>query len=112
MRTYLCHALFHALVANSFASPTPSHTYTRSRSHVHDQTAKEEKAKRPPSAYNVFMKDKLTAYKANHPELSHKDAFKAVRVSLFLFLVLLVTFSLRRVFLSRLYMSTPTSTSN
>ncbi|KAF8521921.1 hypothetical protein BU17DRAFT_87480 [Hysterangium stoloniferum] len=39
---------------------------------------KEEKAKRPPSAYNVFMKDRLTTYKADHPELNHKEAFTAV----------------------------------
>ncbi|KAF8585324.1 hypothetical protein K439DRAFT_1660305 [Ramaria rubella] len=39
--------------------------------------AKEIKEKRAPSAYNVFMKDKLTDYKSNHPELSHKEAFSA-----------------------------------
>ncbi|KAG0224513.1 hypothetical protein BGW42_002738 [Actinomortierella wolfii] len=30
------------------------------------------------SAYNQFMKTELPKYKAKHPELSHKEAFKEV----------------------------------
>lgn len=38
-------------------------------------------AKRPPSAYNIFMKEELPKVKAQNPELSHKDAFKKVAES-------------------------------
>ncbi|GJJ09027.1 hypothetical protein Clacol_003248 [Clathrus columnatus] len=41
-------------------------------------TAKDDKTKRSPSAYNQFMKDHLSDYKEKHPDLNHKEAFAAV----------------------------------
>ena len=38
----------------------------------------EEKAKRPPSAYNIYMKLELSKSKAADPGLAHQDHFKAV----------------------------------
>ena len=38
----------------------------------------EEKAKRPPSAYNIYMKLELPKSKASNPELAHSEHFKAV----------------------------------
>ena len=38
---------------------------------------KAEKVKRPPSAYNLFMKSELAKVKAKSPELNHKEAFTA-----------------------------------
>ena len=43
--------------------------------------ADSEKPKRPPSLYQQFMKRELKPYKERHPEISHKDAFGAVRRS-------------------------------
>jgi len=39
---------------------------------------KEEKAKRPPTAYQLYMKDTLAKVKAENSEMSHADAFKKV----------------------------------
>eukprot|EP00047_Mylnosiga_fluctuans_P001349 m.219874 g.219874 ORF g.219874 m.219874 type:complete len:90 (+) comp10269_c0_seq1:204-473(+) len=41
------------------------------------KTAKAEKTKRAPSAYNIFIKDKLAELKASNPEMDHKQRFKA-----------------------------------
>jgi hypothetical protein len=38
--------------------------------------AKVEKAKRPPTAYNQFIKNTIAELKVQHPQLSHKDLFK------------------------------------
>lgn len=38
--------------------------------------AKTEKVKRPPNAYNTFMKTEIPKVKKADPKLSHKDAFK------------------------------------
>ena len=38
----------------------------------------EEKVKRPPSAYNNYMKAQLAKLKTEDPSLSHSEAFKAV----------------------------------
>jgi hypothetical protein len=35
-----------------------------------------DKAKKGPSAYNLFMKDELAKIKKTNKDLSHKDAFK------------------------------------
>ncbi|KAF9072806.1 hypothetical protein BDP27DRAFT_389676 [Rhodocollybia butyracea] len=42
-------------------------------------TAKEPKEKRPPSAYNVFVKEQLPIWKSEHPDVSAKEAMKGVR---------------------------------
>lgn len=39
------------------------------------------KTKRQPSAYNIFMKDKVRELKAKDSSLSQKDAFKAATQS-------------------------------
>ena len=39
----------------------------------------EEKVKRPPSAYNNFMKTQLAKLKTEDPSLSHSEAFKAAQ---------------------------------
>jgi len=39
---------------------------------------KPAKRKRPPSAYNLFMKERLPGYKAAHPGVDHGAAFSAV----------------------------------
>ncbi len=39
-------------------------------------TGKVEKAKRPPTAYNSFIKTMIAELKKAHPELSHKELFK------------------------------------
>lgn len=36
---------------------------------------KKPKAKREPSNYNIFIKEKISLIKKNKPEISHKDAF-------------------------------------
>jgi hypothetical protein len=36
------------------------------------------KKKRVPSKYNLFLKDNLSQYRAEHPELSYSECFKAV----------------------------------
>ena len=41
------------------------------------KAAKAEKVKRPPSAYNLFMKTELAKVKKANPELDHKAAFTA-----------------------------------
>lgn len=38
-------------------------------------------SKRPPSAYNLFMKAELPKFKEANPGVSHKDAFKKVAES-------------------------------
>ena len=38
--------------------------------------AKEEKAPRAPSAYNIFMKSEIAKVKKANPNLEHKEAFK------------------------------------
>ncbi|KAG8744895.1 hypothetical protein FRC10_009265 [Ceratobasidium sp. 414] len=37
-----------------------------------------EVKEKSPSLYQLFMKDRLPEYKAEHPDVSHKDAFKNV----------------------------------
>ena len=49
--------------------PCPHHAIDR---------AKAKRATRPPSAYNLFMKDQLAPWKLAHPEADHAAAFKAV----------------------------------
>ncbi|KAF8933917.1 hypothetical protein BGZ47_010593 [Haplosporangium gracile] len=34
--------------------------------------------KRQPTVYNLYIKDKLPKYKAAHPNVGHKDAFRQV----------------------------------
>jgi hypothetical protein len=41
-------------------------------------TKKSVNGERLPSPYNQYMKDNLTKYKRNHPNLDHKAAFTAV----------------------------------
>ncbi|KAG9070774.1 hypothetical protein KI688_008314 [Linnemannia hyalina] len=36
------------------------------------------RSKRQPTAYNLFIKDKLPNYKSAHPNVKHKEAFKQV----------------------------------
>ena len=52
-------------------------------SSVHPQAAKKPAAKKDkkpkaPSAYNLFMKKELPAFKKANPKLDHKAAFAAV----------------------------------
>ncbi|KAG0246090.1 hypothetical protein B0O80DRAFT_496787 [Mortierella sp. GBAus27b] len=39
-----------------------------------------ESSKKKMSAYNTFMKDELPKYKAKHPGIEHKEAFKQVAI--------------------------------
>merc|ERR1711918_323342 len=41
-------------------------------------SAKKDKVPRPPSAYNLFMKKELPAWKKKNPKADHKEAFAAV----------------------------------
>jgi hypothetical protein len=38
--------------------------------------AKKVKTKRGPSAFNLYMKERIPQIKSEHPELSHNEAFK------------------------------------
>ncbi|KAF9996409.1 hypothetical protein BGZ80_006836 [Entomortierella chlamydospora] len=44
------------------------------------KTAHAEPAKKKMSAYNTFMKEELPKYKAKHPDVEHKEAFKQVAI--------------------------------
>lgn len=41
------------------------------------QKQKVPKPPKPPSAYNLYMKDKLKELKETHPNMSHKEVWKA-----------------------------------
>ncbi|KIP05429.1 hypothetical protein PHLGIDRAFT_36458 [Phlebiopsis gigantea 11061_1 CR5-6] len=53
-------------------------TETKTRKATKAATAKPTKAKRAPSAYNLWMKDNLKLYKEKNPGTAQKDAMKAV----------------------------------
>ncbi|KAF9320572.1 hypothetical protein BGZ91_004703 [Linnemannia elongata] len=36
------------------------------------------RSKRQPTAYNLYIKDELPKYKATHPNIEHKEAFRQV----------------------------------
>ena len=36
---------------------------------------KTEKSKRPPTAYQIFMKEEIARLKDSHPKLEHKERF-------------------------------------
>ncbi|KAG0288452.1 hypothetical protein BGZ96_007796 [Linnemannia gamsii] len=36
------------------------------------------RSKRQPTAYNLYIKDELPKYKAAHPNVEHKEAFRQV----------------------------------
>ncbi|KAF9361322.1 hypothetical protein BGX34_007213, partial [Mortierella sp. NVP85] len=40
----------------------------------------ESSSKKKMSAYNTFMKEELPKYKAKHPDVEHKEAFKQVAI--------------------------------
>ncbi|KAJ3869232.1 hypothetical protein EV359DRAFT_76928 [Lentinula novae-zelandiae] len=44
------------------------------------KTSKAPKEKRPPSAYNIFVSEKIKSWKASNPKANAKDAMKAVSV--------------------------------
>ncbi|KAJ3717281.1 hypothetical protein DFJ43DRAFT_1099642 [Lentinula guzmanii] len=45
---------------------------------VKTKTSKDPKEKRPPSAYNIFVAEKMKSWKADNPGANAKDAMKAV----------------------------------
>lgn len=45
-------------------------------------SAAEGKTKRPPSAYNLFVKEHMKSYLADNPGKTNKDAMKHVRLEL------------------------------
>ncbi|KAJ4485599.1 hypothetical protein J3R30DRAFT_3696975 [Lentinula aciculospora] len=47
---------------------------------VKTKTSKEPKEKRPPSAYNMFVSEKMKSWKADNPGANAKDAMRAVGV--------------------------------
>ncbi|KZS86870.1 hypothetical protein SISNIDRAFT_342097 [Sistotremastrum niveocremeum HHB9708] len=53
-------------------------TTRKARKEATEKPTKETKTKRPPSAYNQYMKDNLPGYKKENPDKSHKEAFAAV----------------------------------
>ena len=40
-----------------------------------EKTEKTEKSKRPPTAYQIFMKEEIARLKDSHPKLEHKERF-------------------------------------
>jgi len=61
-------------LANLVTMPKESTKHTK-RAAAGD---KEEKAKRPPTAYQLYMKDTLVKVKGENPDMTHGDAFKKV----------------------------------
>ncbi|KAG0288204.1 hypothetical protein BGZ97_006884 [Linnemannia gamsii] len=42
------------------------------------KTQASSRSKRQPTAYNLYIKDGLPKYKAAHPNVEHKEAFRQV----------------------------------
>ncbi|KAJ3721968.1 hypothetical protein FB446DRAFT_747879 [Lentinula raphanica] len=60
-------------------APSASTSKTATKS-AKTKTSKEPKEKRPPSAYNVFVAERMKTWKADNPGANAKDAMRAVSV--------------------------------
>ena len=45
------------------------------KSKTKTEKTKTEKSKRPPTAYQIFMKEEIARLKDSHPKLEHKERF-------------------------------------
>ncbi|KDQ06730.1 hypothetical protein BOTBODRAFT_60457 [Botryobasidium botryosum FD-172 SS1] len=71
------------LIPHRLAPSPPPYTMPKAAADPEKKTRKtkksgEPKEKRPPTNYQLFMKNNITSYKESHPGISHKDAFKEV----------------------------------
>ena len=52
--------------------------FSESKEEPKEEKVKKVKAPKPPSKYNLFMKEKFEELKAQHPEMTAKDMMKKV----------------------------------
>ncbi|CAE6504996.1 unnamed protein product [Rhizoctonia solani] len=56
----------------------PKATTTKATKTAKEPKEPKEVKEKTPTLYQTFMKERLPSYKAEHPDVTHKDAFRAV----------------------------------